>query len=483
MIMPKECIIERRVSQCDNYRPVYHFTPPQGWMNDPNGLIFFKNKYHMFYQYNPYSCDWSSMHWGHAISDDLLHWKDCPIALYPDKDYDNDPEGGCFSGSAIEKDGKLYLFYTGSVKRDGKLYQTQNLVISGDGMEFYKYEKNPIIVTPPEDASADFRDPKVFAFADHYYMVVGGCVGNTDTGDGRIFLYESKNLFDWKYQGILISSEHKLGTMFECPDMFKLADKWIITTSPMRNPDNNKALYFVGTMDFEKCAYHIEHTGCLDYGYDYYAPQSFLDKEGNRIMIAWMNGWLWMPWCKDFGPTAVEGWRGAFSVPRKISLDKENRILSEPIENIFQCGEKIYVKKHMEIGTELQSFDTRGQRSYILKFKVNLLTCQKKILVIDLLMDESHKTKLQIDFIKGILMLNRDEADGYQMGRVLCNFEAVEGETELTVLVDNSSVEIFWMNGKHCISNNIYSKKNQTGLAMKVNSGNIVVSEFCLAIL
>lgn len=481
--MSKECIIERRVSQCDNYRPVYHFTPPQGWMNDPNGLIYFKNKYHLFYQYNPYSCNWSSMHWGHAISDDLLHWEDCPIALYPDKDYDNDPEGGCFSGSALEKDGKLYLFYTGSVKREGKLYQTQNLVISEDGMEFHKYEKNPIIVAPPQNASADFRDPKVYAYEGNYYMVVGGCIGDTDAGDGRIFLYKSKDLFEWKYQGVLVSSEHKLGTMFECPDMFRLKDKWIITTSPMRNPDNNKALYFVGTMDFEKCCYHIEHTGCLDYGYDYYAPQSFEDKNGNRIMIAWMNGWLWMPWCKDFGPTAVEGWRGAFSVPRKISLDKENRILSEPLENIFQCGRKIYVEKHMQVGTEPKSFDTQGQRSYILQFKVNPSECQKKILELELLMDEYYKTCLQIDFIKEILVLDRDEADGYQTGRVVCNFEAMDEETELTILVDNSSIEIFWMNGKYCISNNIYSKKGQTGLTMKVSSGNIVASEFCLAIL
>ncbi len=137
-------------------------------------------------------------------------------------------------------------------------------------------------------------------------MVVGGTVnGTAKDGDGRVFLYESEDLYHWKYRGAVLKSNGKLGTMFECPDLFFLDGKWVLTCSPMNHPEYNKALYCVGEMDFDNCRYTIEKIGNMDVGFDYYAPQSFLDAKGNRILMAWQNGWLWMPWW-DWGPTSSE---------------------------------------------------------------------------------------------------------------------------------------------------------------------------------
>jgi len=149
-------------------RMKYHFEPQSGWMNDPNGLVYFRGQYHAFFQHNPYDTKWGPMHWGHAVSDDLLTWKELPIALTPDMPYENG--GGCFSGSAVVKDDLLYLFYTSVSKEFG---QTQSLATSADGIHFQKYEQNPIIRSFPPDGSKEFRDPKVTLINGIYYMVVG----------------------------------------------------------------------------------------------------------------------------------------------------------------------------------------------------------------------------------------------------------------------------------------------------------------------
>lgn len=195
--MVSEYIVNNRLKNKneEKWRPKYHFTAPVSWMNDPNGLIYYKGWYHLFYQYNPKHCDWASMHWGHAVSRDMIYWKDMPVALKPDQDYENDPEGGCFSGCAVEKDGLLYIFYTASVKREGRLHQTQCLITSEDGIHFEKYEGNPIIPEPPEGALEEFRDPKVFSAAGKWYMVVGGSAKGANPEEMREYFCMNRRIF------------------------------------------------------------------------------------------------------------------------------------------------------------------------------------------------------------------------------------------------------------------------------------------------
>ena len=190
-------------------RFTFHFEPHKGWMNDPNGLIYYQGRYHAFFQHNPHEPVWGPMHWGHAVSQDLLHWEELPIALFPDQPYEDDK--GCFSGSAVERDGVLYLFYTAVSKQLG---QTQCVAVSRDGKAFEKYKGTPVIAAPPAEGSYDFRDPKVVELDGKTYMVCG----SGKDGVGKILLYEQgKDLFTWQYVGVLFESS-EYGKVLECPD-------------------------------------------------------------------------------------------------------------------------------------------------------------------------------------------------------------------------------------------------------------------------
>jgi beta-fructofuranosidase len=165
-------------AQTGQFRQRYHFMAPSGWMNDLNGLIYWQGRYHLFYQHNPFKPEWGAVHWGHASSRDMVHWRHEPIALAPSEPYDLDEkgeEGGCFSGSVVDNDGVLALIYTGAVHAEGKTMQTQCLAESRDGVHFEKHRANPVIACPPETGSRDLRDPKVWRHGDYWYLVAGTC--------------------------------------------------------------------------------------------------------------------------------------------------------------------------------------------------------------------------------------------------------------------------------------------------------------------
>lgn len=286
----------------------YHFEPQKGWMNDPNGLVFFKGQYHAFFQHNPYSTKWDKMHWGHAVSDDLINWKELPIALYPDQEYEK--EGGCFSGSAIVKDDKLYLFYTSVASK-----QTQSVAFSDDGIHFTKYENNPVIKENPL-GYYDFRDPKVTEIDGQYYMVTGS--GNSDTG--QVLLFKSENLLEWNFVGVLFEGK-EYAPCIECPDFFKLDDKYVLMFSKM-NETECTTHFVIGDFKNEKL---VNTVICRpEWGRDFYAPQTMWDGK-QRILIGWMYHW---------GKNTPLGcpFAGALSIPRKLSL-VNNVIYNFPVTN------------------------------------------------------------------------------------------------------------------------------------------------------
>lgn len=288
-----------------------HFEPEKGWINDPNGLCWFKGEYHAFFQHNPYSAKWDTMHWGHAVSKDLVHWEELPIALYPTEPYEN--SDGCFSGSALEKDGVLYLMYTSVSKELG---QTQSIAVSRDGRTFEKYEGNPVIPQSPVDpASKDFRDPKIFPYGDGYGMVCGAGVD----GLGRVLLYKSQDLLHWEYAGPIFESRD-FGPVPECPDLFPLGDKWVLVFSRM---DETRASQFVvGGFDGEH--FTPESFQIVEKGKDFYAPQTFLDPKGRRILIGWLHGWE-----RETPPDAVRA--GALTIPRELAL-VDGKVHNYPVE-------------------------------------------------------------------------------------------------------------------------------------------------------
>lgn len=315
----------------------YHFEPEKGWMNDPNGLIFYRGQYHAFFQHYPYAPQWGQMHWGHAVSDDLLHWQELPIALYPDMWYED--EGGCFSGSAVEKDGRLYLFYT-SVSRE--LKQSQSVAYSDDGIHFTKYEGNPVIPNNPL-GYADFRDPKVSCIDGTWYMVVG----SGDETSGKVLLFTSEDLLKWEYAGILFEGK-EFAPCIECPDFFKLGQKYVLMFSKIGKPERS-AWFLVGDfVDGKLVNYTVSRP---EWGIDFYAPQTFLHGK-RRIMIGWMYHW---------GKKAPEGCprAGALTIPRELTLE-DDRIRTYPVAEVRHLlkGESAHVRKK---GDQLVILDAAGK--------------------------------------------------------------------------------------------------------------------------
>ena len=221
-------------------RDVLHLKAPGNWLNDPNGFIYYKGKYHVFFQQFPYAPVWGTMHWGHAVSEDLIHWEHRKTAVFPTKDYDRD---GVFSGSGIEKDGKLYLYYSAvryeaedeeniHLAKDGRFVTSQAMLISDDGEQFDNFAgKKQIIPVSRDSRTADARntrDPKVWRGKEHFYMILGSTLNDRT---GRVLFYKSKDAQKWEYAGQYQNDAY--GTVIECPDLFETDGAWVFAGCPM----------------------------------------------------------------------------------------------------------------------------------------------------------------------------------------------------------------------------------------------------------
>lgn len=316
-------------------RPVYHATPPTGWMNDPNGFSQFGGKIHLFYQYHPYKDIWGPMHWGHCMSDNYLKWEDLPVALAPDEDYDM---GGCFSGSAIEKDGQQVLIYTGCARREPgkgpKQTAQQQCLAAGDGLDYVKDAQNPVIPTsmlPEGFRDTDFRDPKIWEWDGQYWIVT---VAMDKDGMGHVLVYKSADLRSWEFVSIAASSDGTYGNMWECPDLFTLdgTDTLMLSCMHMqkRDPkfhDGYGVIVCTGEMDWDSGRMNIQNVDIVDQGADFYASQSFETNDGRRIMIAWMQAW------ENFIKPVDQKWHGMMCVPREIRI-VDGILKQEPVREI-----------------------------------------------------------------------------------------------------------------------------------------------------
>ena len=327
----KEIEAKREKIQQGKFRQNYHFMAETGWINDPNGLIYFKGKYHFFYQYNPYSGFWDCMHWGHAVSEDMIHWEYLPLALAPSEVYDDHLKGGCFSGSAIEHDGKLFLIYTGTCNNGNGFEQAQCIAYSEDGIHFEKYEGNPVI-TAPEGVPTDlFRDPKIWKHDDTYYVVCGA----SKNGFAQARLYKSTDMFHWEFVNVLAESRGEWGYMWECPDFFTLEGQEVLSVSPQgltREEFRFQNIYQSGYFILKDGKPEEKAFREWDHGFDFYAPQTFQDGKGRRILIGWMG----MPDADEeyVNPTAEsEGWQHCLTVPREVTY-KNGMLYQYPVEEL-----------------------------------------------------------------------------------------------------------------------------------------------------
>lgn len=444
------------------YRLNYHLMGEYGWMNDPNGFIQYKGQYHLFYQHYPYKPVWGPMHWGHAVSRDLIKWEYLPVALAPDGEFDRD---GCFSGSAIEKDGLLMLLYTGHVvtgpdpERD--YMQSQGIAVSEDGVSFEKWKGNPIIgydEIPDGVSQKDFRDPKVFMRNGQYYVVLGS---NDAKGNGMVLLYRSDDLYSWTFVNVLASSDGRFGDNWECPDLFSLGNKDIFMLSPQRMPAQGEeyrnlhsTMYCVGEFDSGTGKFHSEAFAQVDHGFDFYAPQSMLDDKGRRIVMGWMDMWE-----SDMPTQKGHGWAGAMSLPRIAEL-QGNRILFSPVEEIENYRSNLY-EIHDFVLDRVIDIQTMGD-SYelITEFEAG----DSEEFGLKLRVGAEEETVLSYRPGEGVFSLNRDNSGVGPGGERRVHVRLTEGRLKLRIFVDKSSVEIFIGDGEHVITARIYPGPHSLGI-------------------
>ncbi len=313
----------------DPLRPQCHLMPARNWMNDPNGPIYWKGRYHMFFQYNPNAAVWGDMHWAHAVSEDMIHWRHLPIALAPTPG--GDDADGCFTGSAVDDHGTATFLYTGvksvepsrATLRDGShnFREVQCLATSKDPQLRTWNKWNQPVLQPPDDAGvAGFRDPFLWKDAETWYMGIGSGVFKEG---GRVLLYRSKNLREWKYLHPLASGEWTgkdltnpvdSGEMWECPDFFPLGKKHVLLYATA-----GQVIWESGELDPRELLFHREKRGLLDAG-AYYAQKTQLDAKGNRIL------WGWVPEKRSEAEFSAAGWAGCMALPRTLGLSANGEL-------------------------------------------------------------------------------------------------------------------------------------------------------------
>ncbi|MGG2199164.1 glycoside hydrolase family 32 protein [Paenibacillus sp.] len=447
-----------------DFRLHYHFMSEYGWMNDPNGFIHYNGTYHLFYQYYPYEAKWGPMHWGHAVSGDLIRWEHLPVALAPDEAYD---QGGCFSGSAIEHEGRLYLMYTGHVEtgpdKDRDYRQEQAIAVSEDGVTFVKWKDNPVIAAgaiPLGVSRQDFRDPKVFKRGDAYYAVLGS---NDGAGHGLILLYRSADLVHWEYVNVIAKSDGTLGDNWECPDVFALGSKDVLMMSPQRVPAQgddycnlHSTTYMVGHLDTDDGRFHYDAYYPIDYGFDFYAPQTTIDAQGRRVMIAWMDMW------ESLMPTQQgHHWAGAMTVPREVLTDGD-RLVFKPVDEIEAYRQAPYELSDVILKGE-RVLETQGDRY---ELKVVIEAKGASAFGIKLRTSGREETVLSYHAEERQFRFNRDRSGIGPKGERKTSIELEDGKLSLRIFVDVSSVEVFLGKGHKVMTGRIYPNEQARGIAL-----------------
>ncbi len=484
--MPRELMLERiRKAQQETdqkkelirngrMRQHFHFMPQTGWLNDPNGLIWFRGKYHYFYQHNPYYGMWDSMHWGHAVSEDLLHWEYLPVALAPSEPYDDYLRGGCFSGSAVEHDGRLFLIYTGTAYHADGLEQSQCVAFSEDGVHFEKYEGNPVLRAPEGIRKRNFRDPRVWKHGDRYYLVCAADCG----GRGQALLYRSEDLLHWTYVNVLAESRGEWGYMWECPDFYRLGDKYVLTFSPMGAGDHT-AVYFVGDFDYDTGTFDCQRAGEMDWGMDFYAPQSFEAPDGRRIVTAWANEVAAAPFWKDSGPTYREGWCGFFALPREVRLMPDLSLQFVPVRELQTLRTDARRMNRFSVGDEALALTAGDGVSCEIKLKIDLAATNAQQVELFLRCGGGRKTVCTFDFQRMQMSVDRNEADGWSQG-ISRSALFLKGKRELDVhiFLDQSSVEIFADQYRNNHADNVYAGNEQNQIWIRARGGSAVISGY-----
>lgn len=476
----------------EKHRPQFHFSPKEKWMNDPNGMVFFRDEYHLFYQYHPHGTTWGPMHWGHAVSRDLVHWEELPIALYPDE------HGAIFSGSAVvdwnnttgffeENEPGLVAIFTHADQypNSDRPRQRQSLAYSKDnGRTWVTYEGNPVLT---DESITDYRDPKVFWHDETSKWVMVLATGQTIT------IYTSNNLIDWEF-----ASEfgHNVGShdgVWECPDLFPLRvdndsnkRKWIMIVSIGDNPEfkeGSRTQYFIGNFDGTTFVPDKQDDSVqwLDFGRDNYAGVSWSDiptEDGRRIYIGWMSNWRYA------NQVPTKEWRSAMTLPRELSLASTVdgvKVVQKPVKEVEA------IRKSIE---EIQPFSI--EENDVPTYKMSRLSELNVQFTNDTsssfgltIGNEKEHTTIQFDVHQDRLYVNRMKAGDNSFSESFATIQeaplrAKENKLSLQIFVDTSSIEIFANEGEVAVTSLIFPNELAQHVRFFSQEGTVNVSKLTL---
>ena len=439
------------------WRLNFHLMPPVGWLNDPNALSYFKGEYHIFFQYSPFDVDGGLKFWGHYTTKDLINYKYIGVSLYPDQKYDCH---GVYSGSAFIEDNKMYVYYTGNVKLLGEHDYIESgreantmLIVSDDGINFSEKECLMEMKDYPNGITNHIRDPKVWKEKDCYYMVQGARKYGTDRDNdiGEVLVFSSKDKRNWKHIST-INTKERFGYMWECPDLFNLDGQNILITCPqgvkqIESVYENIYLsgYFLINDDYShKDSLEAANFTVLDRGFDFYAPQTFLDENGNRVLIGWMG----VPDTEETHKnlSIQYGWQHCLTVARELSF-KNGKLYQKPHRSL----EKLREKKIFENKCSYSSLPD-NLISDINSYEV-LIDNIKSSNDFELLISEGGSIKYKEN--KFILEFLNDRGKQIGGGRIKRS-AYLEKLENIRILIDTSAIEIFINEGEMVFTTRYY---------------------------
>ena len=512
---------EAQVPETD--RPLYHFSPRTGWLNDPNGFSFYRGEYHLFYQYHPYSPYWGPMHWGHAVSSDMISWEYRPCVMAPDTEYDG---SGCFSGTALTlPDGRQLLMYTGCGDSSedplgkGRWLQTQCVAVSKEtenGVEYEKYENNPVIKADdlPEDCDPyEFRDPYIWRAPDGTYRCLAAAGRTGETGEDGNYLHEkgtqlelfrSSDCFSWEFDKVLFEDRRRIGVMWECPNFFDLDGKQILIASPMdmhaeadeavgsvRFPQGSNVCCIAGKYD-EEAEIFTPDGGYepVDIGLDFYAPQVMEAPDGRHIMIGWMQdpkygnftdagddltrpGLQYAVPVEDpdgylHGPAGSRVF-GQMTIPRELKYN-DGKLYQWPVRELCEYRKSRLDHDGVLLRDEERSFHGISGRSIELEVEIAPYEVGAPLyreFTIDFAKDDDHFIRLSYKPARSLITIDRSRSGQCSEITARRSYRAKysDGCLSLRIFIDKWSAEVFVNGGEQVMTLTYYTPQEADGIS------------------
>lgn len=491
---PTTAVIAKASTEVQLYRPNFHYTPKKGWMNDPNGMFYLNGTYHLFFQHTPFQSvpDFSKMHWGHAISNDLVKWQELAPALAYDE------KGAIFSGSAIVDkdntsgfgDGKnvpvvaIFTYHDMKKEKAGEIdAQSQAIAYSLDnGKTWVKYSNNPVLKNP---GIKDFRDPKVFWDAKRKQWVMGLAAQD------RQHFYASKNLKEWVFLSEFGRDVGGHEGVWECPDLFPIKvegtneEKWvlIVNINPGGPNGGSAGQYFVGDFDGKtfkmdelfKKQLQKQKVAWLDFGRDNYASVSFDNVPDNkRVIIGWMSNW-------DYAqqvPTTT--WRGSMTIPREIQLIKKGddySLISNPVKEINKYITKTSTKKSLKGNGSLVLVEDGKIDLTQAIVEFNLKNLKQDNYTFTLSNKAGESLNFGINNTENYLFIDRSKAGKIDFSEKFAStiskapLDGNQKEAIFKIIIDKTSIEIFYNNGEKVMTEIFFLTEPFTKISAFSNQG------------